>query len=149
MTKLEQELETEYESRMTVIKNSVITRLSWTPFEIGLALFSIYSGVSGLFNFGASNILFQAAIKGASIYNIIFILAGASVIYGLAMVKANVEAFGLCCIISSLIVRMLAIIATTGWNEVSHNLLAISLIFVLCSVARLGAIINGSLVPRS
>lgn len=148
MTPLQESMQIEHESRQHILRSGFWVRLTWTPFEVGLGLFAIYSGVSGLMHFGASNLLFQAAIKGSELYNIIFILAGVATIYGLGFLKANIEAFGLCCIISSLLVRMMAIIATTGWNQISHNLLAISFIFILASIIRIGGIINGVFIKR-
>jgi len=123
-------------------------RIFLVPFEVGLCLFAIYSGISGFLDFGASNLLFVAAVHGAQIFNAIFILSGLATIYGVAVMMANVEAFGICGIMSSLIIRTMAIIATAGWTQTSHNLIAISVIFILACTVRLGMIATSAKETR-
>lgn len=132
--------EVEKISNNVIQSSGPMRRILLVPFEMGLCLFSIYSGISGLLNFGSSNLLFVEAIHGANVFNMIFILAGASTILGVAFLRANIEALGLCCIISSLLIRLMAILASAGWNQTSHNLIAVSAIFVLACVIRLGMI---------
>ena len=117
-------------------------RLANSPFEMGLALFAIYSGITGLMNFGASNEIFSEAVVGAGIFNWIFIGAGAATIAGSCGRWRGVEGFGLISIIGALLTRMVVILLSTGWNVTSHNLLATCIIYIIASGIRLMVLPN-------
>jgi hypothetical protein len=123
--------------RTIIIRRPWWKRLGNAPFEIGLSLFSIYSGVSGLLNFGASNEIFTEAVLAPGIFNMIFIVSGLSVIAGLVTRLRGMESFGLFGIIGALLTRIMVILMSTGWNVTSHNLLATCIFFVLACIVRL------------
>lgn len=107
------------------------------PFKIAMSLFAIYSGVSGLFGFGASNEIFDAAVKYSYVFNSLFIVAGLLTMAGVFWHKLNVEAAGLLLISSSLVIRMTSTVALVGWDQSAHNLLALSILFTSASFVRI------------
>ena len=107
------------------------------PFKMALCFFAIYTGVSGLMNYGTSSEIFDAAVKYSEIFNLAFIIAGMLTAIGIIMQKINVEAAGLCLISTSLVLRVIATIAIAGWTPSAHNLLALSVLFTAASVVRI------------
>ncbi len=112
------------------------------PFKLALCLFAVYSGISGLFDFGTSNEIFSAAIKFSSVFNILFILAGVTAMIGVLKTKLNIEAAGLVLIITSLLLRVMATVAISGWDPGAHNLLALSVLFISASLSRINTILG-------
>ena len=107
------------------------------PFKLAMCLFAIYSGVAGLFDFGASNEIFVEAVRYAGIFNVAFIVSGVVTAIGVLSSKMNVEAAGLCLVSSCLVTRVMVVLSTSGWNPAAHNLLAISVLFTASSIIRI------------
>ncbi len=112
-------------------------RLAYAPFEMGLAIFAIYSGISGLCNFGASNEIFAEAVHLPSVFNLVFVFAGLAMIFGNTYRFRGLEGIGLYSLLGALATRSIIILLSTGWNVTSHNLLALCLINIVSSVIRL------------
>ncbi len=112
------------------------------PFQAAVAMFAIYSGVSGLLHFGTSNEIFIAAVKYSSIFNVMFILAGLGQLVGTLTRKINIEAAALVLVSCSMLMRILATLAISGWDPSAHNMLAIGILFISASIIRIYAIIK-------
>ncbi len=110
------------------------------PFKMAMALFAMYSGISGLIGFGASNEIFDAAVKYSYVFNILFFMAGLGVLVGVITKKMNVEAAGLLLVSTSLMMRLMATLALAGWDQSAHNLLILSVLFSGASIVRLWSI---------
>lgn len=112
------------------------------PFKIALALFAIYSGISGLLNFGSSNEVFYYSVWYPWAYNILFVASGLVVMTGVLMIKTNIEAAGLLLVVTSLTIRLSVILLSVGWKSEVHNMLAICIIFGAAALIRIYSIFD-------
>ena len=88
-------------------------RQSQHSFEVVIAFWCVYSGVTSLFNFGiVSNVITNAlGTFAAAAFNILFVISGVAIYYGIGRSRGNVEGAGVILLAMSLLVRSLA----TGW----------------------------------
>src|SRR3982750_1284275 len=110
------------------------------PFKLALAVFAIYSGISGLAGFGSSNEIFSFYVAYPWLFHSLFIASGLLVGGGVLAHKTNIEAAGLLLVSTSMVSRFIIIIMTSGWQPQVHNILALSIIFTIACAIRIASI---------
>jgi hypothetical protein len=109
------------------------------PFETMFAFYSLYAGLAGVLHFGITNDVFKEVIGTslALIFNIGYIVAGLSVYFGIGTRKANIEAFGLITLITSVLIRAIAMGYIIGMNPFIINSYVFSATFISACIVRL------------
>ena len=108
------------------------------PFEVAIALWCAYSGVTGLLGIGlAADALYLALGSVATVFNAGYVLAGISMYFGVALTRRNIEAFGLILVISSLLTRTIALMWVAGMSSMLLNQYVLNGLIFLASLARL------------
>jgi hypothetical protein len=116
-----------------------------TPFQACFAFFCIYSGIAGLLTFGvASDVLREVlGFVLSVIFNVVYIVAGVSLYFGLGLNNRNLEAFGLILIFTSLFVRSLTIFYLVGFDPAIFSTYVYSIAFMIACVVRFSNLLKG------
>lgn len=108
------------------------------PFEVAMALWCAYSGITGALHVGPAADAFHRALgPWATLFNIWFVIAGLSMYLGVALTRRNIEAFGLILVISSLVIRITALIWAVGTDSSLVNQYVLNGLITLAALARL------------
>lgn len=108
------------------------------PFNIAIALWCAYSGVTGILTAGpVADTFYQVLGKFSVPFNVGLTLAGLAMYFGLALTRRNIEAFGLILIISSLAIRSTALLWAAGINPMLLNQYVLNSLVVSAAIARL------------
>jgi hypothetical protein len=121
---------------------------SINPFEAMFGFYCIYSGITGLLDFGVANDIFRIAIGPtlALMFSIFYILAGLGVFVGIGIKKGNLEASGLIALITSVVIRLISIAWVAGFIPIVVNTYAFSIVFIVACIVRLGYIFRGQVI---
>lgn len=120
-------------------------RQSIVPFEVTFAVFSIYSGLAGLLNFGVVNAAFQQALgyRLSFVFNLAYFIAGLALYIGTGANLTHIEAFGLIFLITSLVVRSIVVFNELGLSAPVLGTHIFATVFVVACVVRFHSIRKG------
>lgn len=106
------------------------------------AFFCIYAGTVAIINFGVTVTPLAAALgpKIAILFNGLFIVSGLAIYFGMGLRKANLEAFGLVLLATSLAVRTVVSTWYFGMNPMAINGYVLNGAFAVSCVVRLRTI---------
>lgn len=121
-------------------------RLKVVPFEALIALFAAYSGAVSLLGIGptATALTLQLPPWLVNVLNIVFLLAGLAMVFGIGVPRRSLEAFGLVLVLMSVVVRTLALQWLVGATADTLNGLVLNSLTVIFLWVRLSAVIRGS-----
>lgn len=123
-------------------KRVFLRRLTVLPFESAIAVASIWGGLSSLFGLTSAGQAFGNALPPlmVTLFNLLYILSGLSIVFGLGWGYRNLEACGLILLLTSLAVRSITLTFTFGLTPLVVATLASSVIFIVATVFRLESI---------
>lgn len=124
-------------------------RITVLPFEGAIALASVWGGVASLFGLTTAGQAFGTALPAnmATAFNLLYIISGLAILFGLGWGYRNLEACGLILLLTSLTVRSIALAVTFGVAPSIVTMLVQSVIFIAATVFRLESIFrNGTIV---
>lgn len=125
-------------------------RQNIVPFEAAFALFSIYSSLISILNFGVipnalNNILGKVF---TTIFSILFFVAGICIYFGVGFARRDVEAFGILVIVACLITRMFLIGFIIGIDPIVFNNYIFNIIFIIACIIRLNTVLKKYVIIR-
>lgn len=131
-------------------RNSFFRQLAVLPFESALALVSVWSGLSSLFGLTTAGQAFNAALPPWMViaFNLLYVLSGLAIALGIGWGYRNLEACGLILLLTSLLVRGIAIVVTS-WDTNASGVVAAqfsSAVFIGATLLRLMAIFHRATV---
>jgi hypothetical protein len=108
------------------------------------SFYCIYGGVAGIFRLGVANDQFITVLGQtlSHVFNIAYFLSGISLYFGTGLRKKEIEVFGLCTIITSLLVRVLAISWLSGLDDRIVGLYIVNMAFIVACLVRLYTLFN-------
>lgn len=119
------------------------------PFQCMFAIWSIYSGITGLLHFGVVSTSLTAIFSplATTIFNAVYILAGLAMLLGPGLAKRNLEAMGLMLVSTVIGIRALAVVWFAGHSvipdaksteiEVIINTISVTLVFLAACFLRI------------
>ena|ERR1051326_6825380 len=109
------------------------------PFESVFGFFCIYSGLAGLLQFGVSSEAVTNVLGPvlATVFNILFLLAGAGIYFGTGWNKPHLEASGLNIVVAALLIRSITLGWLVGINATVINAYVLNIAFIVACVVRL------------
>ena len=119
-------------------------RQAIVPFETTLAFFFMYAAVASMVGFGtvASPLSRALGTTMATLFNVVYLVAGLGMFVGIGTRRGDLEAFGLILVITSLAVRTVA----TGWLIVINPQIVYSYVssgvFIFACVIRMTTILK-------
>lgn len=119
--------------------------LQAVPFEAALGLASIWSGFAAIFNATLAARMFNDTlpIQLAMCFNIVYVVAGVTLLMGIGWSYRNVEASGLIILIAVLFTRTATVWAGYGFNSVTSANFTQATIFSVASFVRLRTLLKG------
>lgn len=98
-------------------------RQSRHSFETMFGFFCVWASLTAFLNFGITANAFTQVIGpvAATLFNIVYLLAGIAIYFGIGFGKGNIEGAGLILLAASLLVRVLASAWLLGWNPITIN----------------------------
>lgn len=130
-------------------KQVFFRRITVLPFESAIALASVWGGVASLFGLTTAGQAFGTALPPnmATAFNLLYIISGLSILFGLGWGYRNLEACGLVLLLTSLTVRSIALAVTFGAAPSIATMLVQSVMFIAATVFRLQSIFkNGTII---
>lgn len=127
-------------------------RLTVLPFEAAIALASVWGGLASLFGLTISGQAFGTALPPnmATAFNLLYIISGLAILFGLGWGYRNLEACGLILLLTSLTVRSIALAVTFGLAPSIATMLVQAAIFAVATIIRLRTVFkNGTTVQVS
>lgn len=124
-------------------------RLTVLPFEGAIALASVWGGVASLFGLTTAGQAFGTALPPnmTIAFNLLYILSGLAILFGLGWGYRNLEACGLILLLTSLTVRSIALAVTFGITPSIATALVQAVIFIAATAFRLRSIFkNGTII---
>lgn len=120
-----------------------ILRVIVVPFEIAIALTAVWAGAAGLLTLSPSAAAFNATLPQwlVTMFNLIYVIAGLAMLTGVGWNYKNAEASGLILLITSLLIRAVALYVTRGFDQVTTNVIVQATLFGGAAVIRLGMIL--------
>jgi hypothetical protein len=130
---------------------AMLGNLRIVPFETVIAFYSAYSGVAGILEFGVANSIFSDSLGSGLvlIFNLIYIIAGMAMISGVALGRKDIESAGLILVITSILVRIIAIAVSMGISPAIINFHVLSVAMIVAAVTRLNFIFKFKLTLES
>jgi len=112
---------------------------------MAFAAISVYAGIAGLIDFGPGAASLRAQVGSLTqLFNLVYLLAGCALFFGVGMNKRNLEASGLVLLLTSLLIRMIALIGWAHADKVAIiNSLVSFIIFTVAIIARLWFVLSG------
>jgi hypothetical protein len=125
-------------------------RMAVVPFEAMIAAFIVYSGVISLFNIGITTDALRAVLEPwfADAFSVTYLIAGASMLYGIARGRGGAESFGLVLVGMSVIVRSIALVWLLGLDATIINALVFNVLVLLTCAVRLRALFKGEAITK-
>lgn len=134
---------------LTFIKNFYVAQ-KIRPFESMIGFFCIFAGIITILDFGIIHTpiteLFIAFI-GAKLYlilNIVYILSGVGVFFGVGLRRGNIEAFGLATLVTTIVIRTILFGLLIGFNPLIFNTYVLNVGFIFACIVRLMTIIRNN-----
>lgn len=92
------------------------TRCTTVPFEAATAVLAVWSGVSAFFNLTVAATVVNMSLPGdlVTLFNLLYVLAGAFMLAGIGWNYRNLETTGIIFLFTSLLVRLLVLVAMAG-----------------------------------
>lgn len=127
---------------MKLLLKTLYNNQKLVPFETMFGFYCAYSGLAGLLNFGIVNNTFNsvAGFRTATIFNIIYLLAGLGMYIGTGFKKVNIEAFGLITVITSILIRTITTSWLLGVNPIIINSYIFNMSIIFACFIRLNTI---------
>lgn len=115
-------------------------------FETMFGFFCIYGGATGMLKFGIVNTAYSHAFSETFllVVNIIYLLAGFGISFGIGLRRGDVEAFGLIILTTTLIIRTLMLGFLFGIDPVVINAYVLNLIFAASCIVRIKIILDNN-----
>lgn len=109
------------------------------PFETAFAAFCVYSGLAGVLDFGIISNIFREVLgdRLALCFNLLYVLAGLLLFFGIGFNKRNTEALGLIVISGSLLVRSIVTARFVGVRGDIVGSYVFAAMFITASAVRL------------
>lgn len=119
-------------------------RQSVVPFQVGLSVICVYSGIAGFLRFGLVNGIFTEVLGQtlANTFNTAYLTSGLAIFFGIGLNRRNIEAFGVIILAMSLIVRSIVIHHHAGFSPDVVNNYAFASAFVTSCAVRLWSLIK-------
>lgn len=120
------------------------------PFETMFAIYSAYSGITGIFRFGIVSNTFQDVVGStiADIFNILYFIAGLAMFFGIGLQKKHFESFGIIIVATSALIRTIALAFFAGLSPAIINSYFFSVIFTLACYIRLKSLLRAAKVEK-
>lgn len=118
------------------------------PFEAMFGFICIYAGLAGIFNFGIINNIFSGLLSGTLLLllNLIYLLSGITIFWGLGLRKGNIEAFGLILLATTLLIRTILFGWLLGLNPIIVNAYISNMAFIFGCLVRIITIVKNNRV---
>lgn len=89
------------------------------PFNTYVALYAMWTGLAGLFNWSLSGTLFNASLTPdlAALFNVMQLVAGLLIFFGIGWESEHFEGLGLVLLVTSAVVRGIASATLIGIND--------------------------------
>lgn len=131
-------------------RNGFIRRISIAPFEIAVALHSMWNGITGLFEANVAAIAIAVANNlphsQLVIINLLGVIAGLAMAGGIMYKIRTVEIFGLWALATAVLLRASLIFYAVGWTPLFYGSNAYSLFYALAVTLRLWLLLSGKTV---
>jgi hypothetical protein len=109
------------------------------PFDTVIAFYCAYGGVSALFKLGTASDRFETVLGQslALVFNVWYALAGLLMFFAIGLRRRDLQKFALISIITSLLIRIVAISWLSGWDSQIFNLYIINSAFIVACLTRI------------
>lgn len=125
-------------------------RLTTLPFSTVFACFAIFAGLVGLIDFDGTtaDALGQALGRWGNLFELVYLVSGAGMLYGLAFGKAKVESPALVLLGMNVVVRSVALVLVLGFgSRIATGLVLNALVIWACWV-RVAILMRGDRIVR-
>lgn len=108
---------------MTIRLPLFFLRQRVVPFETGIAVYCLYSSITALVGFGLTNNMFRSSVPGpiSTFFNAAFVVAGLCMFLGIGLGRRDIEGLGLMAVVTSLVIRSVAVTYFFGLDEIVVN----------------------------
>lgn len=122
----------------------IYSRQVLAPYEVGFAVFSVYSSIISMLNFGVVPNKFTDAmgVIFTTLSSILFLLSGIAIYAGISLSKREIEAFGIIVLMSCMLMRVVVILILFGIDPVTFNTAVFNGIFMVSSCVRLNTLLK-------
>lgn len=137
---------------MEINKSKIFLRMvNAAPFETMFATYSFYAGTAGLFNFGLTPSIFEQVVGPivALIFNVAYAIAGLSMFFGLWLARKEIESFGLIVVMTSALIRQIAVGYVAGFSSVIFSGYVFAAIFIAACSIRLRQLKNIVIIEKA
>lgn len=125
-------------------------RQNVVPFEAAFALFSVYSSLISILNFGVIPNIFNTILGKifTTTSSTLFFIAGTCIYFGVGFARRDIEAFGILVIVACLITRMFLIGFIIGIDPIVFNNYVFNIIFIVACIIRLNTLLKKYVIIR-
>lgn len=119
-------------------------RQSVVPFQVGLSVICVYSGIAGFLRFGMVNGIFNQVLGPlfANIFHATYLVSGVAIFFGIGLNRRNIEAFGVIILTMTLVVRSIVIHSHAGFSPDVVNNYAFAACFIASCGVRLWSLVT-------
>jgi hypothetical protein len=128
------------------------SKTATAPFETATGLLAVWTGVTSFLGYGIGNLAFDASLQSdalVQIFNLIYILSGAAILAGLGWSYRNVEASGIILLLTSLVIRIVAVSSRIGFNAITTTVIIQGVFFGIACFVRLMFLLRNRVTIRA